>query len=64
MHRPDADPARRSAALELVTAGLRLARKLGIDERLLAALRAAVREFTADAPPDDDRTAVIVKRVR
>ncbi len=27
------------------------------------ALRAAVREFTGDAPLDDDRTAVIVKRI-
>ncbi len=29
---------------------------------ILVALRAAVREFTGDAPLDDDRTAVIVKR--
>ena len=30
---------------------------------ILAAFRAALREFTGDAPLDDDRTAVIVKRM-
>ena len=36
-------------------------RRAGAAE-ILAALRAALREFTGDAPLDDDRTAVIVKR--
>ncbi len=36
-------------------------RRAGATE-ILAAIRAALREFTGDAPLDDDRTAVIVKR--
>ncbi len=40
---------------------LRQHRRAGAAE-ILAALRAALREFTGDAPLDDDRTAVIVKR--
>ena len=43
--RPDAEPARRAAALELVTSGRRLAAKLGIDEQLLA-VREAVEQAT------------------
>ncbi len=31
---------------------------------MLAALRTALREFTDDAPLDDDRTAVIIGRAR
>jgi len=45
IRRPDAAPAARSAALELATEGGRLARKLGIDERLLA-VRGAVEQAT------------------
>ena len=45
VRRPDAAPADRSAALELVTAGAALARKLGLDERLLA-VRGAVEQAT------------------
>jgi len=33
-------------------------------EEILEALRKEVREFTGDAPLDDDRTAVIIKRLR
>jgi len=44
--RPDAPPADRSAALEMVTEGAGLARKLAIDERLLA-VRGAVEQATA-----------------
>ena len=40
---------------------LRQHRRAGAKE-ILAAVRAALREFTGDAPLDDDRTAVIVKR--
>ncbi len=40
---------------------LRQHRRAGAAE-ILAALRAALREFTGDAPLDDDRTAVIVQR--
>jgi hypothetical protein len=43
--RPDAAPADRAAALELVTEGQRLATKLGVDERLLA-VRGAVEQAT------------------
>ncbi len=41
---------------------LRQHRRAGAAE-ILAALRAALREFTGDAPLDDDRTAVIVKKI-
>jgi hypothetical protein len=44
--RPDAPPAQRAAALELVSSGAKLARKLGIDERLLAT-REAVEQATS-----------------
>ena len=57
--------AKDAAGLELGTETvieiLRRHRRAGADETL-AALRAAVREFTGDAPLDDDRTAVIIKR--
>jgi hypothetical protein len=44
--RPDAPGARRAAALELVSEGANLARKLGVDERLLAT-REAVEQATS-----------------
>ncbi len=44
--RPDAAPTDRSAALEMVTEGARLARKLRVDERLLA-VRGSVEQATA-----------------
>src|SRR5687767_1083258 len=43
---PDAPPAWRAAALELVTEGARLARKLAVDERLLA-VREAVEQASS-----------------
>ncbi len=46
---------------ERVAELLRAHRRAGAAEGL-AAIRAGVREFTGDAPLDDDRTAVIVKR--
>ena len=46
---------------ERVIEVLRRHRRAGAAE-ILAALRGLVREFTGDAPLDDDRTAVIVKR--
>jgi len=45
VRRPDAPPAARSAALELATEGARLARKLGIEDRLLA-VRGSVEQAT------------------
>jgi hypothetical protein len=44
--RPDAPGARRAAALELVSEGAKLARNLGVDERLLAT-REAVEQATS-----------------
>ncbi len=44
--RPEAPPDERAAALELVTEGLALAKKLGLDQRLLA-VRGAVEQATS-----------------
>jgi SAM-dependent methyltransferase len=44
--RADAEPARRAAALELVSEGARLARKLGVTDRLVA-VREAVEQATS-----------------
>jgi hypothetical protein len=44
--RPDAPGARRAAAMELVSEGVKLAKKLGVDERLLAT-REAVEQATS-----------------
>src|SRR6185295_17694827 len=44
--RPDAPGVRRAAALELVSGGAKLARKLGVDERLLAT-RESVEQATS-----------------